>query len=379
MSGRFISSLLFAACLAGPAWPSPAVGQELPRQAITISVPKETVPRGRFATIAYESSGPVAATVEILTPKGDVVRTISTGAAATGGVAVWDTRFDGPDVLDEPEPGPLAPPGSYRVRVTAGGELREEVLKVGPAEGATPATAEDYSASLDLAVQVRSLQTRVNNGLRDVRREQQRLRDTLTPGYGYDRAAARLVEAGRIEDLLMGAPQRRGQAPDERSINGRLAALAADVARLDGRPSEAILASFAELDEATNAALKPTPADVSILLDAPDPSASITFDAKGVEFGPWLRRFIAQMKRNWLIPMAVMAEKGHVVFGFYVHKNGRITDIEMLTPSRVSAFNRSAQESVRNSNPTDPLPPKYPADKCYFCVTFYYNETPPGK
>ncbi|HWN85877.1 MAG TPA: hypothetical protein VNN99_12020, partial [Vicinamibacterales bacterium] len=39
----------------------------------------------------------------------------------------------------------------------------------------------------------------------------------------------------------------------------------------------------------------------------------IQFDTKGVEFGPWIRRFIAQVKRNWFIPYAAMSMKGHVV------------------------------------------------------------------
>ena len=40
---------------------------------------------------------------------------------------------------------------------------------------------------------------------------------------------------------------------------------------------------------------------------------AIQFDTKGVEFGPWIRRFIAQVKRNWFIPYAAMSMKGHVV------------------------------------------------------------------
>ena len=39
---------------------------------------------------------------------------------------------------------------------------------------------------------------------------------------------------------------------------------------------------------------------------------SIQFDTKGVDFGPWMRRFIAQIRRNWFIPMAAMSLRGHV-------------------------------------------------------------------
>jgi outer membrane biosynthesis protein TonB len=107
------------------------------------------------------------------------------------------------------------------------------------------------------------------------------------------------------------------------------------------------------------------------------PQASIQFDSKGIEFGPWLRRFIAQIKRNWMIPMAAMTMKGHVVVTFNVYKDGRIGEIEIAEECPVKAFNGAATGALVMSNPTHPLPPEYPADRCLFKVTFYYNEMPP--
>jgi TonB family protein len=103
----------------------------------------------------------------------------------------------------------------------------------------------------------------------------------------------------------------------------------------------------------------------------------IQFDTKGVEFGPWIRRFIAQVKRNWFIPYAAMSMKGHVVIQFNVHKDGSISDLTVVGPSPVDAFNNAAFGALSGSNPTQPLPPEYPADKAFFTVTFFYNETPP--
>jgi hypothetical protein len=103
----------------------------------------------------------------------------------------------------------------------------------------------------------------------------------------------------------------------------------------------------------------------------------IQFDTKGVEFGPWIRRFIAQIKRNWFIPYAAMSFKGHTVLTFNVHKDGSITDLAVVQPSSVDSFNSSAANALLASNPTQPLPPEYPADKAFFTITFYYNETPP--
>ena len=103
----------------------------------------------------------------------------------------------------------------------------------------------------------------------------------------------------------------------------------------------------------------------------------IQFDTKGVEFGPWIRRFIAQVKRNWFIPYAAMSMKGHVVITFNVHKDGSITDLSVVGPCPIDAFNNAAFGALSSSNPTQPLPPEYPSEKAFFTVTFYYNEVPP--
>jgi TonB family protein len=106
------------------------------------------------------------------------------------------------------------------------------------------------------------------------------------------------------------------------------------------------------------------------------PGAAIQFDTKGVEFGPWLRRFVAQVRHNWFIPQAAMTFHGHVVLTFNIHKDGSITDVSVLQPSDIDGFNKAAIGAITGSNPTEPLPPEYPSDKAFFTVTFYYNEDP---
>jgi TonB family protein len=108
------------------------------------------------------------------------------------------------------------------------------------------------------------------------------------------------------------------------------------------------------------------------------PGATIQFDTKGVEFGPWLRRFVAQVRRNWFIPQAAMIMSGHVVLQFNIHRDGAITDIVIVKPSAIDAFTNAAYGAIVTSNPTAPLPPEYPSDKALFTVTFYYNEEPPN-
>jgi TonB family protein len=108
-----------------------------------------------------------------------------------------------------------------------------------------------------------------------------------------------------------------------------------------------------------------------------DQDPDVQFDAKGVEFGPWLRRFVAQVKSNWNIPQAAMARSGRVVIQFYVLKNGAILDLQVVQPGSIEAFTTAAFNALRLSNPTLPLPPEYPADRAFFTVTFHYNEGRP--
>ena len=88
-----------------------------------------------------------------------------------------------------------------------------------------------------------------------------------------------------------------------------------------------------------------------------DPGSSIQFDTKGVEFGPWIRRFVNQIRRNWFVPNAAMTFSGRVVLQFNIHKSGAISDVRIVQPSDIDGFNRAAMGAIVGSNPTEPLPP----------------------
>jgi len=100
----------------------------------------------------------------------------------------------------------------------------------------------------------------------------------------------------------------------------------------------------------------------------------VQFDSKGVDFGPWLRRFVNQVKRNWLIPLNAMSQSGRVVITFYVMRDGTLRDLQIVKPSSIESFNSAALNALRMSNPVAPLPPEYPADRAFFTVTFHYND-----
>ena len=109
---------------------------------------------------------------------------------------------------------------------------------------------------------------------------------------------------------------------------------------------------------------------------SPFAGPSIQFDDKGADFKPWLRSFVAKVRRNWLVPLAAQDLHGRVVITFVVQRNGTVADVVALTPSDVETFNRSALNAVVASSPVEALPAQYPDDSAKFTVTFFYNETP---
>jgi TonB family protein len=103
--------------------------------------------------------------------------------------------------------------------------------------------------------------------------------------------------------------------------------------------------------------------------------SDIQFDSKGVDFGPWLRRFRAQVMHNWLIPQAAMVMHGHVVIQMSILRSGAIVNPHIVQGSGIEAFDTAALSALKMSNPTMKLPDLYPGEAIDpFTVTFYYNE-----
>lgn len=104
----------------------------------------------------------------------------------------------------------------------------------------------------------------------------------------------------------------------------------------------------------------------------------LRFDTKGVEFGPWTRRFIAQIRSNWLVPFITdpTMSTGHVVLTFNVHKDGSITDVTVAVPCPTEGYNGAARSALTALSRTQPLPTDYPDERAFFTITFHYNEVP---
>jgi len=196
---------------------------------------------------------------------------------------------------------------------------------------------------------------------------------------------------GNTPDRVVEAPK-RSETPQQQSATSPSPPAAQSVMQLPLEPDATIARNT---DRSNNPTLHGPPTNV--LTDAirnvqkytngqslqnvqgnGDFGPSFQFDSKGVDFGSWLRRFKAQVYRNWLIPYAAMALHGHTVLQFTIRKDGAISELHILQPSSVEAFTSAAANAIKASNPTIPLPSEYPDDQMVMTVIFYYNEMPPG-
>jgi len=106
------------------------------------------------------------------------------------------------------------------------------------------------------------------------------------------------------------------------------------------------------------------------------PSGSLSFDTKGFDWGPYSRRIYWIIWSNWhdRMPPAVYAGlKGSVTVHFVIHKDGRITDIEILSPSGVPAYDSAATLALEASSPLPPLPDNFPKESDGVTGRFLYN------
>src|SRR4029079_10072315 len=53
----------------------------------------------------------------------------------------------------------------------------------------------------------------------------------------------------------------------------------------------------------------------------------IQFDTRGVEFGTWIRHFMAAIKSHWIVPASALSSGHHVAVTFSVNRDGFISNV----------------------------------------------------
>ncbi len=217
--------------------------------------------------------------LEVLAADGKLVKAFSTSARergerleVTAGMNrfVWNlrypdaSRFDGLIMWGGGTQGPVAVPGPYQVRLTAGDWSVTRGVDLLPDPRVTVSAA-DYQAQFDFLIRIRDRLSAANDAvsrIRAVRRDMEGVVGRLDAagaaarGAAADsvRALARAIgtELTAVEEAIYQTKNRSSQDPLNFPIrlNNKIAALAGVVAGVDARPTDQTYAVFDELSAA---------------------------------------------------------------------------------------------------------------------------------
>jgi TonB family protein len=106
--------------------------------------------------------------------------------------------------------------------------------------------------------------------------------------------------------------------------------------------------------------------------------AEILTDTMGVDFGPYLARVVQEVRQNWysLMPPSVyppILKQGKLSIQFVILKDGKVSGMELHTPSGDVALDRAAWGSISASSPFPPLPKEFPGQMLGLRFYYFYN------
>jgi photosystem II stability/assembly factor-like uncharacterized protein len=266
---------------------------------VFLFAPEDAIRSYRPAQIKYFVKKPAqSVTLEIVDPKGTVVRTFRGGGAAAaatpdpargggagagggrggggggaggrgggagGGLGVpmnagfntvtWDLRYDpatsfpGMVLWGGNVQGPLGAPGTYQVKLTADGRTQTQPMRVRRNPLHRDVTDADLQAQFDLAIQIRDKTSEANNAVIQIRNLKSQIADRL--GKSQDPALKKAGDGltsalSETEEQIYQVRNQSGQDPLNFPIkvNNRLASLLSIVNRGDTRPSSNVPAIF---------------------------------------------------------------------------------------------------------------------------------------
>jgi TonB family protein len=101
-------------------------------------------------------------------------------------------------------------------------------------------------------------------------------------------------------------------------------------------------------------------------------------DTMGVDFGPYLKRVVENVRQNWytVIPESAKWKKGKVSIEFAITKDGTVAGMRLVGTSNDVALDRAAWGGITASSPFPPLPTEFKGQYLALRFSFYYNPSP---
>jgi len=108
--------------------------------------------------------------------------------------------------------------------------------------------------------------------------------------------------------------------------------------------------------------------------DRPRDAIEILSDTQGIDFGPYLKDVVENVRENWyrLIPETAQYKSGKLAIEFNILKSGQIGSMKLVA-SAGSELDRPAWGSITASNPFRTLPDGFHGEYVALRFRFYYN------
>lgn len=107
-----------------------------------------------------------------------------------------------------------------------------------------------------------------------------------------------------------------------------------------------------------------------------------SFETQWFDWGEYAEGMVRRIRVNWLSIMPDLIKtgmKGHLIVRVTIHRDGRLSDIEILQSSGIPPYDFAAKKALEMSSPIAPLPKDFPNETERVTFGFFYNEEPPAK
>jgi TonB family protein len=111
-------------------------------------------------------------------------------------------------------------------------------------------------------------------------------------------------------------------------------------------------------------------------------SGPLSFETQWYDWGEYAQSMVSRIRVNWYNNMPQLIQtglKGVVTIRFTIHRDGRITDVTILSSSTIPPYDFAAKKAIELSSPLNPLPKDFPNATERVTCMFFYNQEVPGR
>lgn len=108
----------------------------------------------------------------------------------------------------------------------------------------------------------------------------------------------------------------------------------------------------------------------------------LSFETQWYDWGPYAASMVSRIRVNWYANMPELIKtgmKGVVTIRFTIHRDGRISDLQILNSSTVPPYDFAAKKAIELSSPLNALPKDFPNESERVTCMFFYNQQPPER